>query len=328
MSGHAFDGTPLSGEIDPEQLPMIPDVSGNTINGLGETERRQPSPIYWHNPRELAWGELQTWMLKKTAHEVPETRALDHQLGGRGSKERAPVAKSRAGKSAEEWTEAAKAFALSHEADQAAVAEMRTEWFFEGMEEDLPRIVIMAVRMDHADLAAAPEPPSIIEVMRQYNRGTRAARALADWIRKQGYRAEPHGGPTAGPLTLIPPALAAGLGELGKHGSIINREFGASFRLAGVLTDMPLVADRPDGFGVDDFCMNCRVCEKACPPDAIAPAKQTVRGVEKWYVDFDKCVPYFNQTYGCGICIAVCPWSRPEVGPKLLQKMLRRLDRA
>ena len=48
---------------------------------------------------------------------------------------------------------------------------------------------------------------------------------------------------------MIPPAIAAGLGQLGKHGSIINRKLGANFRLALVLTDAPLVADRPDALG-------------------------------------------------------------------------------
>ncbi len=28
----------------------------------------------------------------------------------------------------------------------------------------------------------------------------------------------------------------------------------------------------------------------------------------KWYVDFDKCIPYFTKTHGCTICIEVCPW--------------------
>ena len=28
---------------------------------------------------------------------------------------------------------------------------------------------------------------------------------------------------------------------------------------------------------------------------------------KKWYVDFDKCIPYFAETSGCAICIAVCP---------------------
>ena len=49
-----------------------------------------------------------------------------------------------------------------------------------------------------------------------------------------------------------------------------------------------------------------------------------MRGTRKWYVDFDKCVPYFNETYGCGICIAVCPWSRPGIAPRLAEKMTRR----
>jgi epoxyqueuosine reductase QueG len=53
-----------------------------------------------------------------------------------------------------------------------------------------------------------------------------------------------------------------------------------------------------------------------------------VRGVERWYVDFDKCIPYFAEAASCGICIAVCPWTRPSVRPKLLTTMARRLDPA
>ena len=118
---------------------------------------------------------------------------------------------------------------------------------------------------------------------------------------------------------MIPAALAAGFGELGKHGSIINPQLGSSFRLACVLTDLPLAEDRPVDFGADDFCQSCRVCEDACPPAAIGDAKQLVRGESKWYVDFDACMPYFAVTHGCGICLAVCPWSRPGIAPRLLR---------
>jgi epoxyqueuosine reductase len=325
MTGRAFDGRVIDAVIDPDQQAIIPDVSGNDVNGRGEPEVRSPTPIYWQDPRTLAHGAMQMWMLEKTRQDVPEIAEMQHGLGGRGSNRRTDISDTKADSTAEAFAEAAKAFALANESDQVGIARMRPEWVYEGMDLDLPWVIVIAVAMDHAQLATAPDPPSVVEVMRQYNRGTRAARALADWIRGQGYDAHPHGGPTGGPMTLVPAALQAGLGELGKHGSIINRTLGASFRLAGVVTDMPLVADVPDSFGVDDFCMNCRVCEQACPPDAISADKQLVRGVTKWYVDFDKCAPYFNQTYGCGICIAVCPWSRPEVGPKLLQKMLRRL---
>jgi epoxyqueuosine reductase QueG len=126
-------------------------------------------------------------------------------------------------------------------------------------------------------------------------------------------------------LLLIPPAIASGLGELGKHGSIISRHFGAGLRLAAVTTDMPLMATFPDRFGADDFCKVCQICTRECPPGAIAEQKQMVRGVERWYVDFDKCIPYFAESASCGICIAVCPWTKPPVRPKLLAAMARRL---
>jgi epoxyqueuosine reductase len=159
----------------------------------------------------------------------------------------------------------------------------------------------------------------------QYARGTRASYALANWIRSQGYNAKPHPGPSAGALALIPLAIEAGLGELGKHGSIISRHFASGVRLAAVTTDMPLVAEEPDVFGAYEFCKLCQVCTNACPPAAVSPHKQLVRGVERWYVDFDKCIPYFTEAASCGICIAVCPWTRPDVRPKLLGTMARRL---
>jgi Fe-S-cluster-containing dehydrogenase component len=49
-----------------------------------------------------------------------------------------------------------------------------------------------------------------------------------------------------------------------------------------------------------------------------------VRGVNKWFVDFDKCIPTFGEALGCAICIAKCPWSAPGRAPKLSQKMLNR----
>ena len=90
---------------------------------------------------------------------------------------------------------------------------------------------------------------------------------------------------------------------------------------------MPLTADQVDMFGADDFCTSCQLCTNACPPQAIFEEKQTVRGDDKWYVDFDKCIGYFHEAYGCAICIAVCPWSRPGVAENLAAKMTRRASR-
>ena len=52
------------------------------------------------------------------------------------------------------------------------------------------------------------------------------------------------------------------------------------------------------------------------------PEKQLVRGERKWYVDFDKCIPYFVKTCGCAICIEVCPWSEPGRGPGLSARLI------
>ena len=182
----------------------------------------------------------------------------------------------------------------------------------------------MGYQQDPNVRKCASEDDAQTEYHNQYRRGNRSAIKMANWICEHGQYAEPNGGPEAGSTLYIPAAVEAGLGELGKHGSLINRESGSWFRLSAVKTNLELVADKPVDIGVDAFCINCKICEQACPVDAIYPSKQLVRGIEKWYVDFDKCIPFFTGHRGCGICIAECPWSRPGVGPNLAEKMLKR----
>jgi ferredoxin len=296
-------------------------VSGNDINGRGERAARPPRYIMWTRPDRIAHGRVQEHVNRSyEAHPL-----LKGAFAGADRRAKpASIAPVKAAGTPAEWTARIKEFALAHEADIVGVARVDPAWLFEGMEVHGAWVVVLGVVMAHDALSRAPEPEAAAEVAAQYNRGTRAAKALANFIRGQGYDAEGHGGPGAGPIQLIPAALAAGLGELGKHGSIINRVHGASFRLAGVVTELPLVPDAPANFGADDFCLSCQVCTNACPPAAIADAKQWVRGVEKWYIDFDKCMPFFASTHGCGICIAVCPWSKPGTAPRLAEKMLRR----
>jgi len=54
---------------------------------------------------------------------------------------------------------------------------------------------------------------------------------------------------------------------------------------------------------------------------------QQPAATNKWYVDFDKCIPFFNEYYGCGICIVVCPWSKPGRGPRIVEQLNRRAQR-
>ena len=304
-----------------------PEVSGNQINGLGEAVRRRPTPIFWHRPEREAFGEYQKRIVAGF-NSVP-VLADAYANGDRGPRKIAPPAVTKAEGTAAQWTERLKAFALAHEADLVGIAKLDPIWIYDGYDVPThPYVVVFAVAMDHARLSEVPatpeKPASAHEVAVQYNRGARVSAFTTQWVREQGFEAAPHQGPWAGALNMLPAALACGFGELGKHGSIINRQFGSSLRLASLTTDMPLVPDAPDVFGADDFCTNCQICTDACPPDAIFRAKQTVRGETRWFVEFDKCIPYFNATFGCGICVAVCPCSTPGRAPRLAEKWTER----
>ena len=105
--------------------------------------------------------------------------------------------------------------------------------------------------------------------MRTYAKCTEIATALAAHIRDMGYPARSRIITAAARCRRFRFSTRLAFGELGRHGSLINEEYGASFRPGFVTTDLPLVDDQPREFGVQDFCMNCNVCQRNCPGDAI-----------------------------------------------------------
>jgi ferredoxin len=310
-----------------EFLAAWPDASGNAINGRGERTRRQASPMFWHPPEQHPFGAVQV-IAGASCRVSPE--ALQAFAEAYQHPPLEPINPDRADRTPEEWTALAREFALANEADLFGATDIKEHYIVQGYAIEESNVITLGVSHDYERLKQLPSTPEngtgIAEVGVQYARGTRASFALANWIRRQGFSAHAFPGPRAAALLLIPAAIDAGLGELGKHGSMINRTYGSNFRLAGVTTDMPLLFGAKDDFGSDDFCANCQVCSDACPPDAIGSAKQWVRGVERWYVDFDKCIPFFADNAGCGLCIAVCPWSRPGIADNLVVKMARRRE--
>jgi len=307
---------------DPAQMALWPDASGNDINGLNETTFRRPQHVYWGDPDRITFGPVQKWFYTKNTDP-----ALQQGRAERIAEEQIPlptVAKNETRRTPEDWTASVKAKALQLGANDVGVAKIDPNWAYQGWDVSFTHIIVLAIAMDYQEMRAAPDPAAGAEVVRQYTRGMKTSKALAGWLHGHGQAAQAEHGPFAEGLTMIPPALAAGLGELGKHGSIINRQLGACFRLAGVLTNLPLINDEPVDIGADGFCENCQICARQCPPQAITHEKQTVRGHEKWYVNFDKCLPYFNEHAGCAICITVCPFSRPGIGENLIAKLARR----
>ena len=310
-----------------EMVVRLPTVTGNTINGLGETEQRRPKLVFWApNPDDIAFGEVQKWfyMCQPDSPEMATERAKRQVVLDAALPDLNPLALEQ---SPSAWTSSLDQFVDAGDCEMVGATEMKQEWVFEGQEATFKTVIMVGVHHDYEELKHAPEFRAGIEVVRQYGRAAAAAKKITAWLMDQGWDAEAVTGPMAGKLVMIPPALECGFGELGKHGSLINPEFGSSFRLSAVLTNAPFASTKKRDFGIDEFCSKCRICEDACPPIAIDPDKKTVRGDERWYVDFDKCIPYFAENSGCAICIVECPWSRPGVGIDLAQKLARRSAR-
>ena len=165
-------------------------------------------------------------------------------------------------------------------------------------------VVVFGIGMSYANMADIG-PRSQDEVHRVYHKLDDIGVRLAQQIAAYGYSAAMQ--PNEGDIPLVAMAYLAGLGELGKHGSLISPELGSSFRLGAVSAEMPLRSDGPRDFGVDEVCLKCGMCERFCPGDAIKPEKKIVNGIERWHVDTPACEPYFHKLYGCKICLMVCP---------------------
>ncbi len=308
----------------PELMALKPGISGNTINGVGEENVRRPSPVYWQDPDTIHHGKMQQWFGQQDM--IAEIGKISKARDDVMAKPLVETADFRNEKPANEWFQGIERVAIDAGADMIGVARFDPSWVYDTKKiPEFKNIIMLVVEQNYERMCHAPEQTAGAEVLSQYCRSLIAARSLTNWIRNQGWDAEPHGSPTPATFTMIPPAIAAGLGELGKHGSMINRKYGANFRLAAVLTDLPLPPSKPDVFGGDAFCQSCRVCEDACPPQAIAAEKQLVRGATRWSVDFDKCQPFFNEHIGCSICTTLCPWSLPGISEKLIVKMAARM---
>lgn len=237
---------------------------------------------------------------------------------------------------AEKITHIAKNWALHVGAGLVGVTKVDKRWlythmgriFYDNWEDwgkefdHLPYAIVFVTEMSYGMLASAPHLPGVIESGYGYAKDAFIGTVLARFIAALGYRA--HASMNRNyEVNLVPLAIDAGLGELGRLGYLITDKYGSRNRIGAVLTDMPLVPDSPIDLGAEVFCQACRKCGESCPSRSIPLEKeQTVkRGMKKWHMDAESCFDYWGRIgTDCGICMAVCPYGRPN---KRLHKFVR-----
>lgn len=94
----------------------------------------------------------------------------------------------------------------------------------------------------------------------------------------------------------------AGLGWVGRNNLLVNKKFGSQFRLATVLTNMPLKIDKPS----KENCGHCRLCLEVCPAGSIKenPLDFDHLGCFEKLKEFQK--KHIVEQYICGVCVNVC----------------------
>ncbi len=142
---------------------------------------------------------------------------------------------------------------------------------------------------------------------------------IADYICRLGYPAFPSIVGTYKTL-MTPLIIEAGLGEGSRIGIALNPFVGASFKAAAVLTDLPLVPDKPIDFGLQDYCASCRICAEQCAMRAVSDReKEIYNGYETYRLNIRLCLsgvmmnPIGNM---CQRCTKMCPFNRPDNRPE------------
>lgn len=183
----------------------------------------------------------------------------------------------------------------------------------------------ISLRMDYWPAAAADAAATLADASRAYVSRYALGRDYHKLLRHRLQQLASRIGDAVGPFghrvftdsaPVLEKALArnAGLGWIGKHTNLIDKDTGSYFFLGEIYVDLDLPADEP----ASAHCGSCSACLPACPTGAI---------VAPYRLDARRCISYLtielkesipeefrraigNRVYGCDDCQLVCPWNK------------------
>ncbi len=136
----------------PETLALLK-ASGHPINGLGETAQRRPSPFFWH---PATHPSLRCFADRRAFKDEPMSGYENAFAPARHHPTLVPIADVPKEGTAQEFTEAVKEFALSHEADDIGITPMDPFYVFEGYTIEEPTVIMLAVGHNYERLKQVP----------------------------------------------------------------------------------------------------------------------------------------------------------------------------
>ncbi|MCV6627950.1 MAG: tRNA epoxyqueuosine(34) reductase QueG [Cellvibrionaceae bacterium] len=110
-------------------------------------------------------------------------------------------------------------------------------------------------------------------------------------------------------------AAKAGLGWIGKHSLLLDREAGSWFFLGEIFTNLELPLTEQTQA---NQCGDCQACLQVCPTDAFAApyVLDARRCISYLTIELDGPIPIEfrepigNRVFGCDDCQAICPWNK------------------
>lgn len=271
--------TALYGRENARQRMPLPEEYGSD-RSIGDLPRIAPQM-----PR-LARGVFTTYMLYKRRQKPSKsvvTPAFLHQL---------------------------EAYARENGALAIGYAKITPDLIFRDFAIPHDNAIVIISEMEKETFSTAPSVDAMVEVAKAYADTTLIATKLSRYLRKHGFSAY-SGISIGGSVDHTRLAEKAALGKIGYHGSLISPQAGARVRINVVYTNignLPFPAENEYDW-VLDFCEMCKRCIRKCPAEAIRENPPPDADGRISAIDAAKCGPYMAANHGCGVCIAVCPFS-------------------